>query len=68
LRRSAYREGHKGRRSTMIPGLTELLKDIKSLEDHARAARSREELRMVIVTREEADVIESFRQFKQDYA
>jgi hypothetical protein len=52
----------------MIPGLAELLKDIKSLEDHARAARSREELRMVVVTREEADVIESFRQFKQDYA
>jgi hypothetical protein len=58
----------KRRTSVTIPGLTELLKDIKTLEDHARASRSKEELRMVVVTPEEADVIESFRRFKQDYA
>jgi hypothetical protein len=52
----------------MIPGMPYLLKDIKAIEDHARACQLREELRMVVVTREEADVIESFRRFKaQEY-
>jgi hypothetical protein len=52
----------------MIPGISELLKDIKALEDHARAYRSEEELRMVLVTREEVDVLDSFRRFKaQEY-
>ena len=51
-----------------IPGLNELLKEIKTLEDHAKARHSREEMRMVPLTREEADVVESFRRFKaQDY-
>ena len=48
----------------MIPGMTLLLKDIKTVEDYARACQSREEERMVLVTREEADVLESFRRFK----
>jgi len=52
----------------MIPGLSHLLKDIKALEDYGRACQSREEERMVRLTREEVDVIESFRRFKaQDY-
>jgi hypothetical protein len=52
----------------MIPGMTHLLKDIKTIEDHARACQSREEERIVLLSREEADVIESFRRFKaQDY-
>jgi hypothetical protein len=52
----------------MIPGLPHLFKDIKTVEEHARACQAREEERMVILTREEADVIESFRRFKaQDY-
>jgi hypothetical protein len=51
-----------------IPGLSDLLKDIKTLEDHARAHHSREETRMVPLTREEADVVESYRRFlAQDY-
>jgi hypothetical protein len=50
----------------MIPGIPELLKDIKTVEDHARACQSREEERMVLLTREEADVIESFRRFKAE--
>ena len=37
------------------------------MEEYARAHRSKEELRLVVVTREEADVIDSFRRFKQDY-
>ena len=52
----------------MIPGIAQLLEQIKTLEDVARAGRSREELRLVIVTAEEADVIESFRRFMaQEY-
>jgi hypothetical protein len=50
----------------MIPGMVQLLEGIKVLEDLARADRSREELRMVLVTREEADVMESFRRFKAE--
>lgn len=47
-----------------IPGMPQLLKDIKVIEDHARACQSEEEIRMVLLTREEQDVIESFRLFK----
>ena len=48
----------------MIPGIQDLVKEIKALEDYARASRSGDELQMVLVTREEADVIESFRRFQ----
>jgi hypothetical protein len=48
----------------MVPGMPQLLKDIKVIEDYARACQSWEEIRMVLLTREEEDVIESFRQFK----
>jgi hypothetical protein len=52
-----------------MPGLNDLLRDIKTLEDYAKANRSREEMRMVPLTREEVDVIESFRRFMaQDYS
>jgi hypothetical protein len=47
----------------MMPGLSQLYEDIKTLEDYARACRSKEELQMVLITREEADVIDSFRRF-----
>ena len=47
-----------------IPGMTDLLKNIKAIEDYAQACQSREEARIVRVTREEADVIDSFRRFK----
>jgi len=48
--------------------MTLLLRDIKTLEDYARALQSTEEERMMLVTREEADVLESFRRFKtQEY-
>jgi hypothetical protein len=62
---SAFTEGcEKGNPFLTIPIMTLLLKDIKTLEDYARACLSREEERMVLVTREEADVLESFRRFK----
>jgi hypothetical protein len=57
-----------------IPGMSQLLESvkilesIKTLENYARAERWGEDLRLVLVTAEEADVIESFRRFKaQDY-
>ncbi len=58
----------RGTMGMMFPGLSELLRDIKVLEDYARACQPGEDARMVLVTREEADVIESFRRFMaQDY-
>ena len=52
----------------MIPGMSQLAREIKALEEYAQACQSREEARIVLVTREEADVVESFRRFKaQDY-
>jgi hypothetical protein len=52
----------------MIPGMPQLRKDITMIEDYAQACQSTEEMRMMLLTREEADVIESFRRFKaQDY-
>jgi hypothetical protein len=51
-----------------IPGMSQLLENVKELEDYARACRSEGELRMVLITAEEADVIDSFRRFMtQEY-
>ncbi len=47
-----------------VPGMSDLLKSIKTLQDHARACQSGDDLRMVVLTREEEEVIESFRRFK----
>jgi len=47
----------------MVSAVQDLLKDIKILEDYARACQSGEELRIVPLTREEVDVIASFRRF-----
>jgi hypothetical protein len=52
----------------MIPGVAQLYEEVKALEDYIRACQSDGEVRLVFVTREEADVIESFRRFKaQEY-
>jgi hypothetical protein len=62
---SAFAEGHQRENPSLtIPVMALLLKDIKTLEDYARACLSTEDERMVLVTREEADVLESFRRFK----
>jgi hypothetical protein len=52
-----------------VPGLSDLLKSIKALEDHARGScQSGDDLRTMALTREEEEVIESFRRFKaRDY-
>ncbi|HEY1493130.1 MAG TPA: hypothetical protein VGF49_01245 [Candidatus Solibacter sp.] len=49
-----------------LPGVSQLLADIKILEDFARACRSHEDVRMVMVTREEAEVIDSYRRFRSE--
>lgn len=49
-----------------VPGVSQLLADIKAMEDFARACRSGEDVRMVIVTREEAEVIDSYRRFRAE--
>ncbi len=52
----------------VVPGMSDLFKSIKTLEDHARARRLGDEARMMLLTREEAEVVESFRRFKdQEY-
>ena len=48
----------------MVPGMPQFRRDIRIIEDYARACQSEEEIRMVLLTREEQDVIESFRRFK----
>ena len=51
-----------------VPGMSDLLKSIKTLEGHARGGHSGDDLRVVVLTREEEEVIESFRRFKaQEY-
>jgi len=51
-----------------IPGMSELLQDVKALEDCARAYRLKDEVRIVAITREEEDVIHSYRRFlAQEY-
>lgn len=55
---------NKEKKKMMVPGMSLLLKDIKAVEDHARACQLREEIRTMLLTREEVDVIESFRRFK----
>ena len=47
-----------------VLGMSDLLKSIKTLQDHARACQSGDDLRMVVLTREEEEVIESFRRFR----
>lgn len=50
----------------IVPGLQELLRDIKLLENYARACQLGEEMRIVPLTREEVDVIASFRRFMDE--
>jgi hypothetical protein len=49
-----------------LPGVSELLAEIKAVEDFARACRSQGDVRLVTITREEAEVIESYRRFRSE--
>ena len=47
----------------MVPGLQDLLHNIKTLEDYVKACRLGEEEQIFPITREEMEVIKSFRRF-----
>jgi hypothetical protein len=47
----------------MLPGLQDLLENVKELEDHFKANRSGEARRIFPITLEEEEVIRSFRRF-----
>jgi hypothetical protein len=47
----------------MVMGMQELMREVKIFEDYVRACQSGEELRSVPLTREEVDVIASYRRF-----
>ena len=49
-----------------LPGVSQLLADVKALEDYVRACRSQGDVRMVVLTREEAEVIDSYRRFRAE--
>jgi len=51
--------GHK----EMVPGLQDLLQNIKALEDYLRACRSGEPEQAFSITPEEMEVVRSFRRF-----
>jgi hypothetical protein len=50
----------------MVTGMQDLMREIKIFEDYVRACRSGEELRSVPLTREEVDVIASYRRFMSE--
>ncbi len=50
----------------MLMGMHELMRDIKAFEDYVRACHSGNELRSVPLTREEVDVIASYRRFMSE--
>lgn len=47
----------------MVPGLQDLLHNIKTLEEYVKAGRSGKEERFFPITREEMEVVKSFRRF-----
>ena len=47
----------------MVPGLHDLLQNIKTLEDYLKACRSGEPEQAFTITPEEMEVVRSFRRF-----
>jgi hypothetical protein len=47
----------------MIMGMQELMRDIRAFENYIRACQSGDELRSVPLTREEVEVVASYRRF-----
>jgi len=47
----------------MIMGMQELMRDIRIFENYVRACHSGDELRSVPLTREEVEVVASYRRF-----
>ena len=50
----------------MILGMQELMREVKFFEDYVRACQAGDELRNVPLTREEVDVIASYRRFMSE--
>ncbi len=50
----------------MILGVQELMREVKMLEDYARACRAGEDMRSVPLTREEVEVVASYRRFMSE--
>jgi hypothetical protein len=51
----------------MIMGMQELMRDLKVFEDYVRACHSGDDLRSIPLTREEVDVIASYRRFMSEH-
>jgi hypothetical protein len=50
----------------MVMGMQELMREVKIFEDYVRACQAGDELRNVPLTREEVDVIASYRRFMSE--
>ena len=50
----------------MVMGMQELMREVKIFEDYVRARQAGDELRNVPLTREEVDVIASYRRFMSE--
>jgi hypothetical protein len=50
----------------MVTGMQDLMREIKVFEDYVRACQSGDDLRSVPLTREEVDVIASYRRFMSE--
>ena len=60
---AAPANGPLGGHKEMVPGLQDLLQNIKALEDYLRACRSGEAEQAFPITPEEMEVVRSFRRF-----
>jgi len=50
----------------MIMGMQELMRDLRVFENYVRACQSGDELRSVPLTREEVEVVASYRRFMSE--
>jgi hypothetical protein len=51
----------------MIMGMQELMRDLRVFENYVRACQSGAELRSVPLTREEVEVVASYRRFMSEH-
>jgi hypothetical protein len=55
-----------GGHENMIMGMQELMRDIRVFENYVRACQAGDELRSVPLTREEVEVVASYRRFMSE--
>jgi hypothetical protein len=51
----------------MIMGMQELMREVRTLENYIRACQAGEDLRSVPLTREEVEVVASYRRFVDEH-